>query len=118
MNARTNNIFAALALCAAFSANASALRDPTQPPMAPSAASTTAAIAPLRVEAIFRHGSQFTAIVDGKLVRAGDRVGAAVIQEITSDAVRYTRGGRSEITRLKSSTLNVRRPSAPVEEET
>lgn len=118
MNTHIGRGLIAAALVLVTAANAEALRDPTQPPTARSVAPSAAAVAPLRVEAIFRHGDQMTAIVDGKLVRAGDRVGAALIQEITGDAVRYLRGGRSDIARLNNSKVNVRRPSASAEEQT
>lgn len=118
MNTCTKNFAALLLACAAIGAHADALRDPTQPPLAPAAKAAVAATPMLRVSAIFRRGSQLSAIVDGKLVRAGDRIGTAIIQDITSDAVRYSRNGRSEVSRLKSSTVNVRRSNAVVEEQT
>ena len=118
MSTRTHQFVVVVTLMtAAFAVVAEdGLRDPTQPPMAPVTTPTAASIVPLRVEAIMRNGDQFRAIVEGKVVRAGDRVGNATIQEITSDSVRYMRGARSEVARIKTSKVNVRRSTAAVED--
>jgi hypothetical protein len=100
-------------------ASGEALRDPTQPPVAQSVKQSIdgGGVAALRVEGIFHAaGRQWRAIVDGRIVRCGDRVGGAVIQDITSDSVRYFRDGRSHVVRLKSSKLQVRRAGVDVKD--
>jgi hypothetical protein len=87
------------------SANAEALRDPMRPANAsvPSAASDS-----LRLEAILTNDGKRVAIVNGQLVRAGERVGSAKIEEILADGVRVTREGSSKMLRLPSSGMQVR----------
>lgn len=97
--------------------HAESLADPTRPALS-HGITTVASSAPaaLRVEAIMQRLECRLAIVDGKVVRIGDRIGNAVIEDITNDAVRYSRGGRSEVAYLARTTLQVRRNAAPYEE--
>jgi hypothetical protein len=67
----------------------------------------------LRVEGIFRRNERHIAIVNGRLVHEGERIGDATIQEITADAVRYSRDGHEHTAHLARTTLQVRQPSAP-----
>lgn len=92
-------------------AQAQALRDPTRPVTAREVAQPVAAEA-LRVEAIMDSGARRIAIVNGTVVRTGDRVGTAVIEEIGSDWVRYTRNGRAQTARLPKDSMRVRRSTA------
>jgi MSHA biogenesis protein MshK len=92
----------------AKAAMAERLVDPTRPPDA----STLPASQPtgtLRLEAILRAGDRNLAIVNGKVVRAGERVGDARIDEIFADGVRYTRDGRSYTAKLADKAMKVRR---------
>lgn len=95
----------ALAAVAATS-RADALRDPTQPANVRSAPQATADT--LKVEAIFTTGERRVAIVNGVLVREGERVGSAVIDDIRADHVRYTRGGASHVATLRKPSMTVR----------
>ncbi|MGH8221009.1 MAG: hypothetical protein ACREUT_20950 [Steroidobacteraceae bacterium] len=80
------------------------LVDPTRPPSAAAAVTSDA----LHVEAvILREGSRI-AIVDGRIVRAGDRLGDTRIEEVTAEGVRYFRHGRSGFARLTVATVAVR----------
>src|SRR5687768_8822961 len=90
-------VFAVLAMCAALSsAGAQSLPDPTRPPMPPANAGSPArTVFQLRLEAIIVSGGAKRAIVDGKVVREGDRVSGALIEAIGIDSVRYSRGGQS-----------------------
>jgi hypothetical protein len=47
-------------------------------------------------------------VLDGRVVKNGDRIGDLVIQEISADSVRYTRAGRVEIARLPTQAAVVR----------
>lgn len=103
---------ACVMLCASQAAHAQPLADPTRPvTRAASAAGVIKSSASLRVEAIFSYeqGSQHRAIVDGKLVHPGDYVGDALIEQITADAVRYIRNGRSQLALLNPNKLQVRK---------
>ena len=91
------------------SVHAETLRDPMQPAniSAPAASSDS-----LRLEAIFTNGAKRVAIVNGRLVREGERVGSARIDAILADEVRYTRDGSSKSLRLPSMPMRVRSGSA------
>lgn len=95
----------------ASAANADdALKDPTRPP-GESEQKRAPAVA-LRLEAILDSAQRRVAIVSGRVVNAGDRLGGAIIEEITSDSVRYTRAGREHTIRLQRDQISVRQPSA------
>ena len=87
--------------------HAETLRDPTRPATA-RAVTQSVEVASLRLEAIMGSGARRLAIVNGKIVRTGDHVGGALIQEIDSDSIRYTRNGRSETARIAKASLRVR----------
>lgn len=93
----------------ATSAGAEALHDPTRPATLKASASTTPAAATVRLEAILRAEGRHVAIVNGKVVRVGDRVGDAIIIEINDHAVAYIRAGARHVSSLVRHELNVRR---------
>jgi MSHA biogenesis protein MshK len=80
---------------------ADTLRDPTRPPIERSAAPAKASAPALRVEAILIDGARRVAVVDGKVVREGDRVGAALITAIEAGAIEYSRDGRKHAVKLR-----------------
>jgi MSHA biogenesis protein MshK len=88
-------------------ARAETLLDPTRPATAREATQSPATGA-LQIEAIMDSGPRRIAIINGKIVRAGDRIGTALIEEIHSDSIRYTRDGRSSISRITKPKLQVR----------
>lgn len=88
-------------------AHAETLQDPTRPATVKAVAQSVEPGA-LQLEAIMDSGARRIAIVNGKVVREGDRIGAAVIEAIGSDSVRYTRNGRSETARIVKTSLRVR----------
>jgi MSHA biogenesis protein MshK len=87
--------------------HAETLQDPTRPATV-KAVSQTVEPGALQIEAILGSGGRHIAIVNGKVVREGDRIGTAIIQAIDSDSVRYTRNGRSETARILKTRLRVR----------
>lgn len=102
----------ALALMLAAScAHADALIDPTRPAFASTKSSSPMArsVDPVaRVTAIFQSGERRVAVFDGRVVKAGDRIGDVAIQEILADGVRFTRAGRVELARLPKQAASVR----------
>jgi hypothetical protein len=92
------------------------LADPTRPPQARSVNSGPVQDA-VRVEAVLRSADRDLAIVNGRVVRAGDRIGAVQVEAILADGVRYTRDGQSHVARLQQAAVQVRRPSAQSEIE-
>lgn len=93
-------------------AAADQLFDPMRPANSVDASVAATASGQLRVEAIVNDGDRKIAIVNGRVVREGDRVGDATVESISSGAVRFNRGGRSELVSLPTSKLEVRRTAA------
>jgi hypothetical protein len=93
----------------ASSAHAGDLRDPMRPAtMRASTIARPAAIVPLKLEAVMSSAHSRLAIVDGKVVRAGDHVSGALITEITADSIRYSRGGKEQTALLPTNKVTVR----------
>jgi hypothetical protein len=115
MRSLSNPYLATLLLSlSAHAAAADRLQDPTRP----SNAKEVVRNAPqgVRLEAILHSEVRLIAIVNGKIVRSGDRVGDTRIDEINADSIRYTRAGRSEIARLAPKHITVRSNIAQSEE--
>jgi hypothetical protein len=93
-------------------AAAPALEDPTRPSDGHGARAVPG-WPQLQLQGILCHGTNRVAIIDGRLVHSGDRLGDALIGEIDPDAVHYLRGGHELISYLTKSSLQVRRFSAP-----
>lgn len=104
-----------LSLAAGAAAQAgNALADPTRPASATEPVAAGPASGELRVQAIVIRGDSRVAVVDGRVVRAGDRIANVLIEEVTPDGVRYSHDGQSRFARLKCPTsLSVRRSGAP-----
>jgi hypothetical protein len=62
----------------------------------------------LRLEGIMSSGHSRLAIVDGRIVRAGDTIAGARIVEIAADGIRYTRAGKDHYLTLPAGKLTVR----------
>jgi MSHA biogenesis protein MshK len=108
MQALNNRYLATLLLSmTAKAAMAERLVDPTQPAHT-RAANTSESLAAVRVEAILQSGERRLAIVNGKVVRAGDRIGSIQILEVNSDGVRYSRGGETNVAHLTAKPMQVR----------
>jgi hypothetical protein len=99
---------AALLLSMSAKAAADRLVDPTRPPQAPGPSSDPSN-EPLRVEAVLRSAERDLAIVNGKIVRAGDRVCGVQVEAILADGIRYVRDGQVHVARLQPASIPVRR---------
>jgi len=97
----------ALLLALGAPAGADALADPTRPPRAPRGQPVEPR-GQVRVEAILRSADRQLAIVNGKVVRAGDRVSGVLIDEILKDGVRYVRDGQIHTALLRPAAIPVR----------
>jgi MSHA biogenesis protein MshK len=66
------------------------LADPTAPPaaIAPGPARTAPAAAPLHLQSVLIDGARRIAVIDGRRVRVGDRVGGGVVAAIEPTEVR------------------------------
>lgn len=83
------------ALVLAGAAHAQAFRDPMRPPGSAPAKSAVAKVSAFKLEGVIS-GTVRVAIVNGRLVRAGDEVAGARIVEVMAGGVRYIRGGREQ----------------------
>ena len=108
MKAMHHPYLAALLLTMSAKAAADRLVDPTRPPQAPSPGSEPS-YEGVRVEAVLRSAERDLAIVNGKIVRAGDRVAGVQIEAILPDGIRYVRDGQVRVARLQPASLPVRR---------
>ncbi len=82
-------------LLLANAAQAQTFRDPMRPPGSAPAKSTVARVAALKLQGVIT-GAVRVAIVNGRLVKAGDEVAGARIVEVLAGGVRYTRAGREQ----------------------
>ena len=97
-------------LVAAGVVRGNGLVDPTRPVTATDPAVAASETGAMHVQAVVIRAGSRVAVVDGRLVRAGDRIANALIEEVTPDGVRYSQAGHSRFARLKSPTpLTVRR---------
>jgi hypothetical protein len=96
-------------LASSGAVDAQTLVDPTRPAHSPVHTGKQAVtVQPMRVEAIISRGVHRVAIVDGQLVKAGDRLGNKLILEITRIGVRYASDGAERVARLERPHLSVR----------
>lgn len=93
MRRRFRNTSYFLALLLAVSAHAQTVRDPMRPPGSAPVSAVPRGPATLKLEGVIS-GSVRVAIVNGRLVRAGDEIAGAKILEVLHDGVRYSRAGR------------------------
>ena len=98
---------AAALVCAAAQAQDAGSNDPTRPPAsmsAPVIPGTVAAPAGVpEVQSILvslRPGGRRVAVINGKTLRQGDRIGGAVLESIEPTHVVLRRGGQKQILKL------------------
>ncbi len=91
---------------------ADALVDPTRPISAGAESAVVRHPGEVRVEAILDRVGYRVAIVDGKVVRVGDRFSWGQVEEITPTGIRFASDGRSRFVQLEIQKVQVRRPSA------
>jgi MSHA biogenesis protein MshK len=119
MKTLTNPYLATLLLMmTAQAATADRLQDPTRPANARAALASTPKAESVRLEAIFRSDGTNVAIVNGKVVRTGDRIGSVRIDEVMPHGIRYTREGRTHTTSLDGKAPPIRQNVVSNEDET
>lgn len=107
-----------LPMLAAAGAARAQLVDPTRPMSATDTPAAPSEAGGVRVQAVVIRAGSRVAVVDGRVVRAGDRIANVTIEEVTPDGVRYSQDGHSRFARLKSPTpLSVRRGGAPLQRD-
>jgi hypothetical protein len=96
-----------LAVLFAHGARAEGLRDPMRPAgSAPPAAPRMLALQSLRLEGVIDGQKRF-AIINGRLVSAGDEVAGVRILEVLSQGVRFERAGKVTTLMLPARSANV-----------
>jgi MSHA biogenesis protein MshK len=95
-----------------MTAAADELNDPTRPPLLSHPVAKAAPVAVQRLTAVLFSEDRRVAVIDGHVLREGDRVGNAIIKQITNDSVTLNRTGRTEVMRLPKSTLQIKSSSA------
>jgi hypothetical protein len=93
-----------LLLLAVRVAHGGELRDPMRPAGAPTAV-RPAPVYSLKLEGVIA-GTQRVAIINGRLVRAGDQNAGARILEVFPTGVRYERAGKIQTLTLSVATAN------------
>lgn len=83
------------------------LIDPTRPATAASHGNTPHACAVCVAAIVTRQEGSF-AVVNGRVVRAGDRLSDISIEEVTPEGVKYLQGGRRGFARLHQEKLDPR----------
>lgn len=104
----------ALVICvlgAAGLLQAGSLADPMRP-YSVARAPQGKVISEFSVTAVFRSDERQVAIVNGKVVKVGDRLADIRIVQILPDGVRYERGGRLVTIHIASQTVKVRSSAA------
>jgi hypothetical protein len=84
-----------------------ALVDPTRPTVATEHSNVPHACG-VCVEAIVTRPEGSFAIVNGRVVRAGDRFSGISIEEVTPEGVKYLQGGHRGFARLHQEKLDLR----------
>jgi hypothetical protein len=102
-------------VCACEAARAgNLLVDPTRPVSATDSPLAAREPGGVHVQAIVIRADSRVAVVDGRVVRAGDHIANVFIEEVTPEGVRYSQDGHSRFARLKCPTpLPLRRGVAP-----
>jgi len=100
-----------IAISALASAQADPLRDPTRPPQAAGTHASAVEAAPV-LSAVFSAGDRHSAIFNGRLVKAGDSVGAYLIEDVLADGVRYRHAGTVRDLHLPRAADSVKKPAA------
>ena len=95
----------------AMAASADPVRDPMRPPLASSAREALRYSEPA-VTAVFIATDRRAAIVDGRVVHAGDIVGDCAIDAVLDDGIRFHRAGVVHELHLAHSGSNIKKVAA------
>jgi hypothetical protein len=100
-----------LLLLATAVAQSGELRDPTRPATL-GRPTVTSLESGVRLEAVLGTGDARRAIVNGRIVRAGERVGSVLITSIQDDSIQYVQSGRTQVAKLPTRKVAVRNSAA------
>src|SRR5690242_8799354 len=85
------------------------LVDPTRPVSILPATAAVRHPGEVKVQAILERDGHRVAIVEGQVVRAGDRLPWGQVEEVTTSGIRYVSAGRTRLAVLEVPKLQVRR---------
>jgi len=91
---------------------AQTLRDPTRPPLPVAAHRDTVRDSVPRLSGIFTSGERRAAIVNGRLVHAGDSVDQLAIEAVLADGIRYRQAGVAHALYVKRANPTFKKPAA------
>jgi len=114
---RTTTAAAVLACCGlALVAPAQASRDPMRPPQAAAVRAAARVEPAFQLTAVIGSDERRVAIVNGRVVRAGDTVDGALILAVFDGGIRYSRAGAARELRLAASPVRaaMKRPAGAV----
>lgn len=88
------------------------LADPTRPPELARTDGERSAPRPLDVSAVFLSGARPLALVNGRLLAAGDSLGAITVEAVLPEGIRYRTAAGRVLTRLlgRRAALTVKAP--------
>lgn len=104
-------VITVLLLFACGTTLADPLRDPMRPPGLAGPAASPSATAPPVVSAVFISNARRVAIVYGRLVRTGDRVGDCLVDDVVADGIRCHHGTSIPVTRTGNTEVAFRTPA-------
>jgi MSHA biogenesis protein MshK len=87
------------------------LRDPTRPPAPPAAAGAVVREALPAVTAVFISAASRKAIVDGRLVQAGDSLDDGKVEAVSASGVIWSRRGVRRELQLPRALANLKKPA-------
>jgi hypothetical protein len=106
-------LIAASLLTARALATPETLVDPTRPASATTPSVALTETSGVHVQAVFIRPGSSVAIVNGKLVRAGDHIAGISIDAVTAAGVGYTQSGHPGFATVPTTTLPVRALAPP-----
>jgi hypothetical protein len=105
------NAITVLLMIASTAALAEPPRDPMRPPMVSGPARSSAQAPAPAVSAVFISHARRVAVVFGRVVHAGDRVGNCVVDEVVPDGIRCHEGSNIHVARSGAPVVAFRTPA-------
>lgn len=109
MNVR--RLTAACLVVAALAAPDALARDPMRPPQAAASRGAASVASPVLLSAVIGDGARRIAIVNGRVMRAGETLDGVTVERIDASGIVYRRGGVQRELKLASAPV-VKRPAA------
>ena len=105
--------YTAIIVLAALAAPDALARDPMRPPQAAVSRGAASVSSPVLLSAVIGDGERRIAIVNGRVMRAGETADGVTVERIDASGIVYRRGGVQRELKLASAPT-VKRPAATV----